>query len=73
MQKIAKDIEELKDRVARERVVRQHKEEYALLAKQVSISLPVFSPLSLSISLSLSLSFSYTNTHTNTHKHSTFE
>ena len=62
MQKIAKDIEELKDRVARERVVRQHKEEYALLAKQVSVSLPVFAPPP-----SLSLSLTHTHTHTHTH------
>jgi hypothetical protein len=68
MQKITKDIEELKDRVARERVVRQHKEEYALLAKQVSVSLPVFPPLSLSFFLSLSLTPTHppTHTHTNT-------
>ncbi len=68
MQKITKDIEDLKDRVARERVVRQHKEEYALLAKQVSVSLPVFSPLSLSFFLSLSLTptHPHTRTHTNT-------
>ena len=35
MQKTEKDIVELKDRVAHERVVRQHKEEYALLAQKV--------------------------------------
>jgi hypothetical protein len=36
MQKTEKDIGELKDRVAHERVVRQHKEEYALLAQKVT-------------------------------------
>ena len=36
MRKTESDISELKARVARERVVRQHKEEYALLAQQVT-------------------------------------
>lgn len=35
MRKTEKEIGELKDRVAHERVVRQNKEEYAVLAKQV--------------------------------------
>ena len=35
MKRTEKDIAELKDRVAHERVVRQNKEEYAVLAKQV--------------------------------------
>lgn len=39
MQKTEKDIAELKDRVAHERVLRQHKEEYALLAQKVQLLL----------------------------------